>query len=145
MIKIYKNRNDSQYKKATSWLERFNLPYVVVTKTGLLYDDLQHILHLSERGFEDILVSREQAPKVYQEITEDLHEKTVNEMIRYILNHQRLLKNPLIFDETHLSVGYNAESIRVFAPRAHKKLNFSNYVFLEKIGKNLSIEENNKG
>ncbi|MFK4887470.1 ArsC/Spx/MgsR family protein [Lactococcus petauri] len=131
MIKIYKNRDDSQYKKATNLLERFNLPYVVVTKTGLLYDDLQHILYLSERGFEDILVSRDQAPKVYKEVPEDFYEKTVKEMIQYILSHQRLLKNPLIFDENHLSVGYNAENIRVFVPRLRGKSMSQNNMLLE--------------
>lgn len=122
MIKIYKNRSDAQYSRVTRWLEGFHLPYKVISQTGLLHEDLKHILHLTDGGFEEILVSKEKAPKIYEMVPENFYEMRVDEVIHYLLTHQKLLKSPLAFDENHLLVGYNSEKIRVFVPRVRGKL-----------------------
>lgn len=122
MIKIYKNRNNKQYKQIVNWLDDFCLSYRIVTHTGLLYEDLKQILHLSDKGFEEILVSRDRAPKIYKMLPENFFEMSVDEMINFILDNQKLLKSPLVFDNNHLLVGYNSEKIRVFVPRVRGEL-----------------------
>lgn len=122
MIKIYKNRNNNQYNQIVNWLDNFCLSYRVVTHTGLLYEDLKHILHLSDKGFEEILVSRDKSPKIYEIVPDKFFEMSVDEMINFILDNQKLLKSPLVFDNDLLLVGYNSEKIRVFVPRIRGKL-----------------------
>lgn len=117
MIKVYKSKSDAQYNRVTKWLDSFYLPYKVISQTGLLYDDLKQILYLTDEGFEDILVSKAKAPQVYKKVPENILEMNVDELIKFILTYQKLLKTPLVFDDNNLLVGYNSEQIRIFVPR----------------------------
>lgn len=120
MIKIYTSKNDASFKRSTRWLDSFQIPYEIITKTRLRFEDLKHILYLSNKGFDDILVSKEKGTRIYSTLTENFDEMHVEELIKFLLNHQVVLKTPIIFDEHHLLIGYNSEAIRVFAPRIRK-------------------------
>lgn len=125
MLKIYKSKNDEPFKRSICWLDKFKIPYKIITKTELLFEDLKQILSLSDKGFEEILVSKKKGPRVYNTLPENFDEMHVEELIEFLLRHQSVLKTPIIFDESHLLIGYNSEAIRVFAPRIRKagKLN----------------------
>lgn len=126
MIKIYKSKNDAQFKRSIRWLDNFQIPYEIITKTGLLFEDLKQILSLSDKGFEEILVSKEKGTRVYSTLPENFDEMHVEELIEFLLNHQSVLKTPIIFDEHHLLIGYNSEAIRVFMRRIRKTDNVNN-------------------
>ena len=123
MIKVYKNRGyDALFNKATAWLDKYRLPYKVVTQTNLLYGDLKHILSLSDGGFEEIMISQLKAKKLYETLPKNFEELNTEEMLNLLLANQKFLRTPLIFDDKHLSVGYNPEAIRTFIPRVRRRV-----------------------
>jgi arsenate reductase-like glutaredoxin family protein len=43
-----------------------------------------------------------------------MDELIIDEMLSLIMRNQKLLKTPIIFDETHLSVGFNIRRLHDF-------------------------------
>lgn len=117
VIKIYKNKNDTQFRRSIGWLEDFKIPYEIISKTGLLPQDIKQILKLSDKGFEDILISKKKATELHRMLLENCNEMKVEELIEFLLEHQSMLRSPILFDEKHLLIGYNSDAIRVFIPR----------------------------
>ena len=48
----------------------------------------------------------------------DFDDLTVSELIDFVMANPSVLKRPIIIDDHRLQVGYNAEEIRTFIPRA---------------------------
>ena len=76
------------------------------------------ILELSNKGFEEIIVSESKAPKLYSELRSscDMDQISTKQMIQFILKNQQLLRSPITFDDRRLLIGYNNEDIRTFIP-----------------------------
>ena len=128
MIKIYrKSSGDVSSRKAKIWMQEHSIPYEMYSMDDLSLAELKHILRLSN-GVEEIMLSTKRAWKTYQELVEPFcgWEVTFNEMVHYLLRNTELLRQPLIFDEQRLLVGYNEEEIRKFLPRLTRKMAYRN-------------------
>lgn len=79
---------------------------------------LSESLELSNKGFEEIIVSESKAPKLYSELRSscDMDQISTEQMIQFILKNQQLLRSPITFDDRRLLIGYNNEDIRTFIP-----------------------------
>lgn len=69
MIKIYQKSSSNQSaERVTSWFKKRNIPYVVISKSSLCKEDIVRVLELSNKGFDEIIVSESKAPKLYSEL-----------------------------------------------------------------------------
>ncbi|MCI3861377.1 ArsC/Spx/MgsR family protein [Lactococcus garvieae] len=119
MVKVYINRGrNKSAKQVLEYLEYYNIRHEVLAPQNLMMQDLKHVLTLTDEGFEDIMVSRYRAQNLYNNFDFDFDELTVEEMLCLIMKHQKLLKTPIVFDEIHLSIGYNLETLYVFRPNS---------------------------
>lgn len=119
MIKIYQKSSSNQSaERVTSWFKKRNIPYVVISKTSLCKEDIVRVLELSNKGFEEIIVSESKAPKLYSELRSScgMDQISTEQMIQFILKNQQLLRSPITFDDRRLLIGYNNEDIRTFIP-----------------------------
>lgn len=119
MIKIYQKSSSNQSaERVTSWFKKRNIPYVVISKTSLCKEDIVRVLELSNKGFEEIIVSESKAPTLYSELRSscDMDQISTEQMIQFILKNQQLLRSPITFDDRRLLIGYNNEDIRTFIP-----------------------------
>jgi arsenate reductase-like glutaredoxin family protein len=121
MIREYRNNGNSQAtRKVEVWLESHSLSYEVITYKNLTVKDLQHILSLTNNGFEEIMVSRHRAPKLYSSFDFNFDTATTEEIFNFLFKHQKLLKSPIVFNNQHLCVGYNLDSLYPFLPKKRK-------------------------
>lgn len=126
MIKVYStSRSDKRAVKAFIWLDNHNLDYEILTKNNLNDKILIKLLSLSDKGFDEILVSKtkigENGRKFFELIDDNI---TTLKMIEIILKNPTVLKTPIIFDEKRYLVGYNGEEIRMFLPRTSRKITY---------------------
>lgn len=120
MIKVFKNRSyNSAVEKITTLFDNYHVSYEVLSQTKLRRDYIQHMLEISESGFEQIMVSKVKGKKLYGQVfgDEDIESFTMNEMIDILLCNPRLLRSPIIFNDAQLLVGYDPDAIRTFLPR----------------------------
>ncbi len=119
MLKVLVSPSCSSCRKVRKWLDDNNIEYraIDIFSDQLTYDDVLEAIVKSENGTEDIVSTRS---KVFQEGGVDLEELSVSAFIRFVLENPSVLKRPIIIDDHRLQVGYNAEEISTFLPRARR-------------------------
>lgn len=120
MIKVFKNRSyNFAIERITTLFDDYHVSYEVLSQTKMRRDYIQHMLEISESGFEQIMVSKMKGKKLYSQVfgDTDIESFTMNEMIDILLLNPRLLRSPIIFNDTQLLVGYDPDAIRAFLPR----------------------------
>lgn len=120
MIKVFKNRSyNFAIEKITTLFDDYHVSYEVLSQTKMRRDYIQHILEISESGFEQIMVSKVKGEKLYSQVfgDTDIESFTMNEMIDILLLYPRLLRSPITFNDTQLLVGYDPDAIRAVLPR----------------------------
>lgn len=120
MIRIFKNRSyNFAIERIITLFDDYHVSYEILTPTSMRRDYVQHILEISDTGFEQIMVSKLKAKKLYSQVfgDADIESFTMNEMIDILLLNPRLLRSPIIFDDTQVLVGYDPDAIRTFLPR----------------------------
>ncbi len=119
MIKILVSPSCSSCRKVKKWFEDNKIPFEMVNifSPSLSEADIREVITKSENGTDDIISRRS---KVFQERGLDFDEMTISELIRFVLDNPSVLKRPIIIDDHRVQVGYNAEEIRTFIPRAKR-------------------------
>ena len=119
MIKILVSPSCASCRKVRKWFEENQIPYEAVNifSGTLTPDDIKEAITKSEIGTDDIISRRS---KVFQDSTIDFDDLTVSELIDFVIKNPSVLKRPIIIDDHRLQVGYNAEEIRTFIPRAKR-------------------------
>lgn len=119
MIKILVSPSCASCRKVRKWFDENKIPYEAVNifSGTLTADDIMEAITKSENGTDDIISRRS---KVFQDSNIDFDELTVSELVRFVLDNPSVLKRPIIIDDHRLQVGYNAEEIRTFIPRARR-------------------------
>jgi len=90
---------------------------VNIFSSSLTAEDIKEAITKSENGTDDIISRRS---KVFQDRGLDFDDMTISELIQFVLQNPSVLKRPIIIDDHRLQVGYNAEEIRTFIPRARR-------------------------
>ena len=119
MIKIYYSPSCSSCRKVKKWFDDQNIPYEQKDIFGkeLSRDDLMEIISKAEDGTDDIISPRS---KIVSENDIDFDNMTVSQLIEFIRKNPSVLRRPIIVDDHRVQVGYNAEEIRTFIPRARR-------------------------
>ena len=123
MIKIYVSPSCSSCRKVKKWFKEQNIPYEEknIFTDDIKPEELRSILMKTDNGTEDIISSKS---KIIKEGKVDVDSMTVSEMIDFIRKNPSVLKRPIVVDDEHdrLQVGYNADDISIFIPRARRDL-----------------------
>jgi regulatory protein spx len=105
------------------WLIENSLEFkeINVLENSLQKEDLLKILSLTELGVEEIISKRS---SIYKKLsaTIDFDLLSLNELLDLITQNHKLLRRPLLIDESRLQVGYNEDDIRQFLPRAVRRV-----------------------
>ena len=119
VIKILVSPSCASCRKVRKWFEDNKIPYEAINifSDSLTHDDIMEVIAKSENGTDDIISRRS---KVFQESGVEFDDMTVSELIAFVLKNPSVLKRPIIIDDHRLQVGYNAEEIRTFIPRARR-------------------------
>jgi len=123
MLRLYINTASGSCVKAKAWLSAHGLEFegLDLRRTKISEEEFYHLLSLTEKGVEEVLSPRSVAyTRLRQQV--DIESLSLKELLKYIRQDQTILRNPLIFDEKRLQVGYNEEEIRRFLPRDLRKV-----------------------
>jgi regulatory protein spx len=116
MVTLYTSPSCTSCRKARTWLEEHNIPYVErnIFSEPLTLDEIKGILRMTEDGTDEIISTRS---KVFQKLNIDLDSLPLQQLYDIIQKNPGLLRRPIILDEKRLQVGYNEDEIRRFLPR----------------------------
>lgn len=116
MIKLYSSYSSSSSNKARQWLINHRLEFIEIRIGSHLLkkSELQHILSLTESGTHDIISTH---CIKYDNLSSDLDELSLNQLICMVNKNPSLLKRPLILDGLKLQIGFNEDQIRKFLPK----------------------------
>ena len=128
MIKIYVSPSCSSCRKVKKWFDERKIPYEEknIFTANLKEDELRDILTKSENGTDDIISTKS---KIVKEQKVDFDSMSISQMISFIRENPSVLKRPIMVDteKDRLQVGYNADDIRIFIPRAQRELDMMCY------------------
>lgn len=123
MIKIYTSPSCSSCRKVKQWFEEQKIPYVDRNIfAGLTPDEIKEMIVKSENGTDDIISPRS---KIVQEQHIDFDSMKISELIQFVRENPSVLRRPIIVDDRKIQVGYNAEEIDAFVPRARRFARFA--------------------
>ena len=121
MITLYTTPSSVSCRKAKSWLEENNLPFIEknIFNESLTISELKAILRLTENGTEDIISYRSQA---FQNLNVPIDEFSLSEVLELIQEEPSLIRRPILIDEKRLQIGFNDDDIRRFLPREVRRI-----------------------
>lgn len=121
MITLFTTPSCTSCRKAKSWLTEHEIPFVErnIFHETLTKEEVLKILQLTEEGVEEIISQRSQ---VYQKLDIDVDNMQLDELITLFQENPTLIRRPIMIDDRRLQIGYNEDDIRVFLPRAVRKI-----------------------
>ncbi len=119
MIKVYVSPTCSSCRKVKQWFNEQHIPFEEkdIFKSTLKDSELKEILEKSENGTDDIIATKS---KIMKEQKVDLDNMTISQMIAFIRQNPSVLRRPIVVDDRHIQVGYDADEMTTFIPRAKK-------------------------
>ncbi|BAV02017.1 Regulatory protein Spx [Lactococcus formosensis] len=81
-----------------------------------------NVLALTENGFSDILKCPSRVNSQSREELSKIEMMNFIDGINFISNHTQLLRTPIIFENNKLTIGYNAENMRIFLSRDYRNI-----------------------
>ena len=124
MIRLYTQSSCHSSRVARQWLEAHGIEFKEknFSVDSATVHDLKRILSLTEHGVDDIISARS---KDYPEIAPKLPEMPLNEALKLLCDHPKLLRRPIIISDSKIQVGFNEDDIRQFIPRPVRRLKFN--------------------
>jgi len=121
MLKLFTSPSCTSCRKARAWLIEHDIEFEErnMMSNPLNASELQAILTMTENGTSDLISTRS---KAYSNLDINLDDLNVKELLDLLANNPALVRRPLMFDETHLQIGYNEDEIRCFLPRTVRRL-----------------------
>ncbi|ASI64146.1 ArsR family transcriptional regulator [Lactiplantibacillus plantarum subsp. plantarum] len=124
MIRLYTQSSCHSSRVARQWLEAHGIEFKEknFSVDSPTVQDLKRILSLTEHGVDDTISARS---KDYPEIAPKLPEMPLNEALKLLCDHPKLLRRPIIISDSKIQVGFNEDDIRQFIPRPVRRLKFN--------------------
>ncbi|MBS4750368.1 transcriptional regulator Spx [Granulicatella sp. zg-ZJ] len=121
MITLYTSPSCASCRKARSWLEEHDIPYVErnIISEPLSIDEIKNILRVTEDGTEEIISQRS---KTFKKLDINIDELPLSQLLDLIHENPTLLRRPILMDDKKLQVGFNEDEIRRFLPRSVRVL-----------------------
>jgi regulatory protein spx len=122
MITLYYDLSSTSCKQALTWLKKHEIEYEMKRISKISDVDLMSVLSLTENGFSDILKRPSRVNAQSREELKKIEMMNFTDGIRFISYHTHLLKTPIIFENNKLTIGYNAENMRIFLSRDYRNV-----------------------
>jgi len=122
MITLYYDLSSTSCKQALTWLKKHEIEYEMKRISKISEVDLMSVLALTENGFSDILKRPSRVNAQSREELKKIEMMNFTDGIRFISHHTYLLKTPIIFENNKLTIGYNAENMRIFLSRDYRNI-----------------------
>ncbi|MDR2833342.1 MAG: Spx/MgsR family RNA polymerase-binding regulatory protein [Streptococcaceae bacterium] len=121
MVKVYGTANSKAVRGAIAWFNEYNIEadFKNIEREGLTETELFMILQASEDGVQDILSTRS---KVWQQKADCIEDLNLTQLTQLINENPSILKLPILLDRHKLQTGFRPDDIRIFLPRAFRKL-----------------------
>lgn len=125
MIKIITKNRSSSAESAKKWLKQQGIEFEEVNVSRaphrLERKNIIDILKLSNNGFSDILVSKKNIPEFFLLYFNNFEELSFDQAVALFLKFPSILHTPIIFDDSHVQIGFNREEIRQFIPSTKRR------------------------
>jgi regulatory protein spx len=121
MITFYYGASSTSSQRAEDWFVKLGVEVCMKKINQISKEDLFQILFLSNKGFPEILKSKERTCSRYDKLIQECQELTFNQALDFVLEHPELLRTPLIFNHHNLVIGFNEDEIRTFLPQGYRK------------------------
>lgn len=110
MIKVYGEDKEKTVLKCLDWMGAHHLPFERLTNRNVDKEVVIDILKLSEGGFDDCVKSGYRVA---------LNNFSFTEALNFIVENPNLLREPIIWNEKKLVIGFQTEELTTFLPRGH--------------------------
>lgn len=116
MVIIYLSPSCTSCRKALTWLEDFNIPFIErnIIKDPPTKVELEKIMSLTSKGTDEIISTRS---KAFIKLNVDINDYSLHELYELIHEHPEILRKPIIIDQRRIQVGFNESEIRQFVPK----------------------------
>lgn len=94
------------------WLSSHHLQFKKIKYKDLSQKNISHILSLTERGFDDIIIDGNKTQELLKNRPSN-DTMSFSTMTSFILRHSEILKSPIIFDNCHLQIVTLSQVFRV--------------------------------
>lgn len=122
MITLYYDLSSNSCKQALTRLKNHGIEYEMKRISKISEIDLMNVLALTENGFSDILKCPSRVNSQSREELSKIEMMNFIDGINFISNHTQLLRTPIIFENNKLTIGYNAENMRIFLSRDYRNI-----------------------
>ena len=121
MVNLYFHTNDPSKRKAVKWLEARGIEVQQrnLEKQPLTKAEIRQLLALSLDGTDDLISMRSRDTKALGLGKRTI---TIDELTAAIQKSPRILKNPVIFNQSKLVTGFDQEKMGIFVPKAQRRL-----------------------
>lgn len=119
MITLYILNHSTSSRSAKAYLTERGLSFEIrnVSQEFLTYEELTHILYLTEEGTEEIITKQAKAYGNLIAEGVDFDELTLKELYTLLHRNRSLLRSPIAVTKDKLVIGFNEENFGVFQPR----------------------------
>lgn len=120
MIHLYTVSSNSSCRSARAFLEEHGLPFTEkrMNSKDMTFGEIVTIAKLAG-GTKNIVTKKSKFYRGYEDLLRNKH-TTIFQLYDYLLKHPRMIKAPIIYDESRFLIGYSIEEIRMFLPRTKK-------------------------
>ncbi|MGY3712049.1 ArsC/Spx/MgsR family protein [Lactococcus petauri] len=110
MIKVFGEDKEKTVQKCVDWMSAHHLSFERVKNTNVDKETVIDILKLSEGGFDDCVKSGYRAA---------MNNCSFTEALNFIVKNPNLLREPIIWNDNKLVIGFQTEELTTFLPRGH--------------------------
>lgn len=121
MIKLYTRGGCNSSLKAKKWFQNHALEVNNMKLSTITYEDLIHLLSLSEGGIEEIMKNRGNCNQRVSHQFQLLNEMTVSNSLNFLKCHTEFLQSPIILSQNKYMLGFHSDDIRQFLPADYRK------------------------
>lgn len=122
MIKVYYDKRSTSSRRALDWFKKYNIKVDQINICDIQKEDLIQILSISEGGLSEVLKRARKCSAETKCKIDFFMELPLEEGFRFLSYHPEVLQTPIIIDRGKYLIGYNAEEIRMFLPRAYRQV-----------------------
>jgi len=110
-IAFYTYPSCTSCRKTKKWLKTNKVAFTErhIFRETPTYEELLHLLSMTTEGLDELLATRSQS---FKNLTQDVEELPLSEVVKLIIQDPKLLKRPILTDGKKLIVGYNPEGLR---------------------------------
>ena len=128
MITVFKNcLRSGTYRKTSAWLKNKDIPFEVKEIRDMTYDELLHILSLTNYGTNELETKKGSTNSEYVKKWLLIHQliensEHISEVHKIIQKYPYHFKVPIIVDEKRLNIGFQIDQIGTFIPREKRRI-----------------------